>query len=535
MDTGPEEGVSTEALSNERYFDIISWDPRGINNTTPTVPGITDPGVHREYLQRMKDFGYSIDNEESFGKIFDLYQLYGRLISAPDNGDLGEGKHVGNFVGTAYVARDMVEIVERHGEWRAHKAKEILRNRCGTDAYCLRSLDDNNADDSPFGSILERTAWRKDSEKIQYWGFSYGTILGQTFASMYPERIGRFVLDGVANVANYYAGDWGKTSFNSAEAINANFTATCAEAGPSLCPMANWTSSSSSSSISENTPADNLLASLYSHLNALKTSPVTALYDASQSPTIVTWSDTMRALFQLYYNGWAGYRIASRMLYELSQGNPRWFHLTSSSPFTCPSPSAPGPKDAEAAAMSIICTDASPKTSYSKQDWKSFVADLKTISPTFFGYGASVAIPCTGYTQRPKWRYAEPIGAPAARLGNPILFVSQTLDPICPLVSAEGAAKLFEGSGLVEAQGVGHCSFGWPNVCAALAIRRYLATGEVSGERVVCPGSVGPFETEQEVRQRMRGMPEGKGGERRVMETLVEVGRDWPMMDTGGY
>ncbi len=36
-------------------------------------------------------------------------------------------------------------------------------------------------------------------EKISYYGFSYGTYLGQVYATRYPTRVGRFVLDGVVN------------------------------------------------------------------------------------------------------------------------------------------------------------------------------------------------------------------------------------------------------------------------------------------------------------------------------------------------
>ncbi|MCL6422319.1 alpha/beta hydrolase [Brachybacterium sp. JHP9] len=35
------------------------------------------------------------------------------------------------------------------------------------------------------------------SEKLDYLGYSYGTYLGSSFADLYPERVGRFVLDGV--------------------------------------------------------------------------------------------------------------------------------------------------------------------------------------------------------------------------------------------------------------------------------------------------------------------------------------------------
>ncbi len=37
------------------------------------------------------------------------------------------------------------------------------------------------------------------ASKISYYGYSYGTYLGQVYATRYPTRVGRFVLDGVVN------------------------------------------------------------------------------------------------------------------------------------------------------------------------------------------------------------------------------------------------------------------------------------------------------------------------------------------------
>jgi pimeloyl-ACP methyl ester carboxylesterase len=45
-----------------------------------------------------------------------------------------------------------------------------------------------------------------DTPRIQYWGFSYGTVLGEYFAAMFPGRVGRMILEGVEDVHDYYQG-----------------------------------------------------------------------------------------------------------------------------------------------------------------------------------------------------------------------------------------------------------------------------------------------------------------------------------------
>ncbi|KAM7218620.1 hypothetical protein V8F06_005939 [Rhypophila decipiens] len=67
-------------------------------------------------------------------------------------------KRVGELIGTTFVARDMMNIVDALGE----------------------------------------------DGMLTYWGFSYGSLLGATVAAMFPERIHRVILDGVVNVFGYY-------------------------------------------------------------------------------------------------------------------------------------------------------------------------------------------------------------------------------------------------------------------------------------------------------------------------------------------
>jgi len=66
---------------------------------------------------------------------------------------------VSEFVNTPSVVQDMVEIIERLGEWREKEAKNIIAS-VATSA-------------SQAAEVMERAAWRKGREKLQYWGFSY--------------------------------------------------------------------------------------------------------------------------------------------------------------------------------------------------------------------------------------------------------------------------------------------------------------------------------------------------------------------------
>lgn len=45
-----------------------------------------------------------------------------------------------------------------------------------------------------------------DLPRIQYWGSSYGTALGNYFASMFPGRVERMLLEGVVDVEDWVAG-----------------------------------------------------------------------------------------------------------------------------------------------------------------------------------------------------------------------------------------------------------------------------------------------------------------------------------------
>lgn len=93
-----------------------------------------------------------------------------------------QSKDIGDLLGTAFVARDMFQIVDALDE------DGMLR-------YFGKVSD----------TAMQHTSWRY---RVTYTevtvGQSYGTALGATAAAMFPDRIDRAVLDGVLNPREYF-------------------------------------------------------------------------------------------------------------------------------------------------------------------------------------------------------------------------------------------------------------------------------------------------------------------------------------------
>ena len=159
-----------DLYANEsRFYDLISWDPRGVGHTTPLVEGISDPLIREEFNEKSLELSAALRHREIFNRAYAIKETYGQLISSPQDG-IPNDEHPARFVGTTSVVRDMVEIVEKHGEWRDRIAEKTLTRRSGKGEHITTAER---------GAIRERTMHHKGQEKLQYWGFSYGTIVGQ--------------------------------------------------------------------------------------------------------------------------------------------------------------------------------------------------------------------------------------------------------------------------------------------------------------------------------------------------------------------
>jgi pimeloyl-ACP methyl ester carboxylesterase len=176
-------------IPGKRHYDIISFDPRGIGRSTPTI-NCYSTGLLERAASGLETHG----NGPLDSSIAALQ--YGLALTdaesrrcAAANGDFL------SYVGTSNVARDMVAMVDKIDEGWRKSLGESAQMKDGEEKQSrleLRStIEDNRNHDVP---------------RLQYIGFSYGTILGNYFASLFPERIGRIILDGVCNTDDYANG-----------------------------------------------------------------------------------------------------------------------------------------------------------------------------------------------------------------------------------------------------------------------------------------------------------------------------------------
>jgi pimeloyl-ACP methyl ester carboxylesterase len=176
-------------IDRNKHYEHLSFDPRGVLFTQPSVDCFDDPLSRDALLLERRGLGELDTSYDALKRSFAMTRAFGRLCNETD-----QTADVLRYVSTASVARDMVEIVDRVDE---------LRRKMVPSAGAI----DRDSAQHPIneGDEPEETE-KKGVARIQFIGFSYGTVLGNAFASMFPGRVGRLVLDGVDDAYDYMKG-----------------------------------------------------------------------------------------------------------------------------------------------------------------------------------------------------------------------------------------------------------------------------------------------------------------------------------------
>uniref|UniRef100_A0A093W186 Putative hydrolase n=2 Tax=Talaromyces marneffei PM1 TaxID=1077442 RepID=A0A093W186_TALMA len=469
------------------YFDIIGFDPRGVNNTTPQFSCFPS-------LLSKVNFGLQAEADGILGSSADslmrnwqrraaLSQSCSEVLLARDGND-STGEVLGEHLNTVPVARDMLEIIERHAEWREKQGLKRQQEEDKATGYHAEQ------------KIAVRTRWDRGQEKLLYWGRSYGTVLGATFATMFPDRISRMLLDGVVDTDHYYDGG-GESSITDADAIFHRFFHYCDVVGLEKCP---FYMKGGPSEIRE------AYKGIESGLRA-KSMPVAA--SSNHGPEVITWSDLKLIQRISVYQPLLTFPLLAKLLADLKRGDGSSMAAFKQGlrPVTCLSEECIGTgswsqqctgfeTSEDSSSQAILCSDAIYTNTFDLDEfegiWNGFVADSKSIGD----YWASVYLTCVGWQPRAKWRVNGPY---AGNTSHPLMLVSTTLDPVTPLKSAKKMSSRFNGSIVLEQSSEGHTTGSGPSVCSAKAIRKYFQTGQLPETGTLCYSDFEPLiDTPQE-------------------------------------
>lgn len=183
----------------ERHYDFISFDPRGVGFTTPAADCYGGNNLAR--VAKAVEFagtgGLSTASRLSLAYNYALVEGESRRCKAAAEEEI---LSIFEYVSTANVARDMVEMLDQI---------KALREKDG----CGGKHGNSTCTDS------------HGEERLQYIGISYGTALGNTFASMYPGRVHRMLLDAVVDADDYSKGTVSSNTLDATDFFTMKFDA----------------------------------------------------------------------------------------------------------------------------------------------------------------------------------------------------------------------------------------------------------------------------------------------------------------------
>ncbi|MET8850574.1 alpha/beta hydrolase [Amycolatopsis sp. NPDC004625] len=289
---------------------------------------------------------------------------------------------------------------------------------------------------------------------LNFYGYSYGTYLGGTYANLFPAKVRAMTLDGTLDLVANATGKPGRERQPvdvRADVAGAQqqeldrFFAVCAAAGPKCA-------------FSAGDPKARF-AGIFAR--------------ASHGPGV---GSLMRTVDSALYQSGRWKRLAQTL--SAMPADPG-----AASPVLDPYVPTHSP-----GFLAVQCVDSD--NPQAPADYAALAARESTRQP-YFGLSAVYAMAqCVGWPARDEDRYTGPWHRPRK---NPVLVLNNRFDPATPLSNAEAtAAELGDGRVLVV-EGYGHTSLDVPSACASAAVVRYLTDLALPATGTTCAPDTVPF------------------------------------------
>ena len=307
---------------------------------------------------------------------------------------------------------------------------------------------------------LDMLRYTVGDARFNFLGYSYGTLLGTTYAELFPTKVGRMVLDGALDPASS-SSDVSRTQAVGFENALRAYLAWCIT--QSNCPVAGTGT------------VDSAMTEISQILSRLDANPL----PASGTEARVLGADTLvTAIIAPLYdkNSWAN---LSSVFASTLAGDPTsafgaadWYNGRDS---------AGAYKDNSTEAfLSINCLDYP-----AKNDLASWQADAQTIIAAAPVIGPYMVY---GDTLCANWPYqSSRVLGPIAAVGSPdILVIGTTNDPATPYQWAVNLAGELTKGHLISYAGEGHTAYNKSNSCVDDAVTNFFLAGTVPASDPKC-------------------------------------------------
>ena len=319
-------------------------------------------------------------------------------------------------------------------------------------AWLKRSKDYANACEKNGGKLLDHLTTieaAKDmdsirkalgSEQINYYGFSYGTYLGQVYGTLFPERFRRVVFDGNVDPTRV----WYDSNIDQDIAFDRN-----------IGVYWEWLAKYDNIYHLGNT-AGKVERLYYSQLAKLIRKPAAGKIGPDE------WTDIfLQAAYYVY--GWE----------DVANAFSTWVHDGDAAPLVDLYGSPPFEDNGHAIYLAVICTDAKWVTNYKKfrkDQWETHVeAPFTTWGNAWFNG------PCLDWPARSH----KPLNIDGSGVESALL-INETLDSATPYPGAIEVRKRFPNSVLIEGvNGTTHSGSLSGVECTDSKIAEYLKTGKL--------------------------------------------------------
>ena len=305
-----------------------------------------------------------------------------------------------------------------------------------------------------------------DSE-LNYLGFSYGTYLGTLFAQQFPNRVGRFVLDGAINPS---------ISINEQALIQAvafdqaltNFIADCPR--QKNCPL----------------PAGATQQFFIDLFNKTSVQPLTIKSKSSRDiPRKVTEGIVVTGTASAMYNNESGWPMLRTAITEAQLGDGTTFAKLADQ-YNGRKIDGTYSDNQNDANVIIDCLDW--QDSRSIKVIREAAKKFATVAPVFGPYVAYSGITCNLLNIAINRRQitTDQNSAQIQHTATPILIIGTTHDPATPYVWAKALAGYIKGSHLITLKGEGHTGYGRGSACVDNAVDSYLLSGITPLKNINC-------------------------------------------------